>query len=180
MHFSHSPAEKTFKNVIFNTGCSNLRPGNKHKNPAVNPDLCLGGRSFLLLVGLLLARVRGHSGHRLLWLHGLHHLLLWFLGDGRQRLLLLRGQGERLQVIATRFGLQVGVVEQETLLLLELGDFAVHAHRTEPAPGQRGRVFETLEDVPGRNLLFGGYLEALMEERQKSYTPWLDWLNKSY
>ena len=169
MHGSRSPAEKTFKNVIFNTGCSNLRSVKKHRNPSVNPDLCLGGRSFLLLVGLLLARVRGHSRHSLLRLHGLHHLLLWFLGDGRQRLLLLRGQGERLQVIATRFGLQVGVVEQETLLLLKLGDFAVHAHSTEPAPGQRGGVFETLKDVPGRNLLFGRYLKALIAERQKSY-----------
>ena len=47
------------------------------------------------------------------------------------------------------------MVEQETLLLLKFGDLAVHAHSTEPAPRKRGGMFETLEDVPRRNLLFG-------------------------
>lgn len=132
------------------------------KCPPVKSDLCLGGRIFLFFVGFLLVWVRRHSRHTLFWLHCLHHLLLWFLGDGCQWLLFFRGQGERLQVIATRFGLQVGVVEKETLLLLKLGDLTIHAHRTKPAPGERGRVFETLKDIPGRNLLFGWYLKALM------------------
>lgn len=96
-----------------------------------------------------------HSRHALVRLHSLNHLLLWFLGDGCQWLLLLRGQGERLQVIAARFGLQVCMVEQEALLLLEFSDLAIDTHCTEPAPGQRGRVFKSLEDIPGRNLLLG-------------------------
>lgn len=102
-----------------------------------------------------------HGGHALLRLHRLHHLLLRLLGNGGQRLLLLRRQGEGLQVIAARLGLQVRVVEQEALLLLELGDLAIDAHRAEPAPGERRRVLEALEDVPGRNLLLGRHLKAL-------------------
>lgn len=47
----------------------------------------------------------------------------------------------------------MGVVEQKTLLLLKFGDLAVNADRTKPAPGERGGVFETLKDIPGRDLL---------------------------
>lgn len=143
---------------------------NIQRRLSVKSDLCLGGWSFLLLAGFLLVGIRWHSWHTLLWLHRLNHLLLWFLGDGCQGLLLFRGQGERLQVIASRFGLQVGVVEQKTLLLLKFGDLAVHTHGTEPAPGEWGRVFETLEDIPGRNLLFGGYLKTLMAETEQCYS----------
>lgn len=111
-----------------------------------------------------------HGGHALLRLHRLHHLLLRLLGDGGQRLLFLWRQGERLQVIAARLGLQVRVVEQEALLLLEFGDLPIDAHRAEPAPGERRRVLEALEDVPGGNLLLGGHLKALTE-RQRDGTP---------
>lgn len=107
-----------------------------------------------------------HGGHALLRLHRLHHLLLRLLGDGGQRLLLLWRQGEGLQVIAARLGLQVRVVEQEALLLLEFGDLPIDAHRAEPAPGERRRVLEALEDVPGGNLLLGGHLKALTADRE--------------
>lgn len=125
-------------------------------------DLCLGRGSFLFL-GFLLARLRGNSRYILLWFHRLHHLLLWFLGDRCQGFFLFRRQGKWLQVIATRFGLQVGVVEEVTLLLFKFGDLSVHAYCTKPAPGERRGVFETLKNIPGRNLLFGGYLKALTE-----------------
>lgn len=107
-----------------------------------------------------------HGRHTLLRLHRLHHLLLRLLGDGGQRLLLLRWQGQRLQVIAARLGLQMRVVEQEALLLLEFGDLPIDAHCAEPAPGEGGRVLEALKDVPGRYLLLGRYLEALTADRQ--------------
>lgn len=168
---SHSPREKKEGNVLlFNTDCSNLCPEIRYikERLSVKSDLCLGGWSFLLLAWFLLVWVRGNGGHTFLWLHCLNHLLLWLLGDGCQGLLFFRGQGERLQVITTWFGLQVGVIEQKTLLLFEFGDLAVHAHCSEPAPGERGGVFETLKHIPGRNLLFRWYLKALMAERQSS------------
>lgn len=109
-----------------------------------------------------------HGRHALLRLRRLHHLLLRLLGNGGQRLLLLRRQGEGLQVIAARLRLQVCVVEQEALLLLELGDLAIDAHRAEPAPGERRRVLEALEDVPGGNLLLGRHLKALTKATEKT------------
>lgn len=47
------------------------------------------------------------------------------------------------------------MVEQETLLLLKFVDLAIYAYGAKPAPGERGRVFETLKDVPWGNLLLG-------------------------
>lgn len=129
-------------------------------------NLCLVGWIFLLLVGFLLIWVRRNTRHTLFWLHSLHHLLFWFLRHWRQWLLFFWGQWEWFQVIAARFGLQVSVVEQETLLLLKFVDLAIYAYRAKPAPGQRGRVFKTLKDVPWGNLLLGWYLKTLLAHIQ--------------
>lgn len=61
------------------------------------------------------------------------------------------------------------VVEQETLLLLKFVDLAIDAYRAKPAPGQRGRVFETLKDVPWGNLLLGWYLKTLLAHIQNGW-----------
>lgn len=135
-------------------------------------NLCLVGWIFLLLVGFLLIWVRRNTRYTLFWLHSLHHLLFWFLRHGRQWLFFFWGQWELFQVIATRFGLQVSVVQQETLLLLKSVDLAIYAYRAKPAPGQRGRVFETLKDVPWGNLLLGWYLKTLLARIQNG------WLHK--
>lgn len=129
-------------------------------------NLGLVGWIFLLLVGFLLIWVRRNTSYTLFWFHSLHHLLFWFLRHGRQWLFFFWGQWEWFQVIATRFGLKVSVVEQETLLLLKFVDLAIYAYRAKPAPGQRGRVFETLKDVPWRNLLLGWYLKTLLPHIQ--------------
>lgn len=131
--------------------------------------LGLVGWIFLLLVGFLLIGVRRNTGYTLFWLHSLHHLLFWFLRHGRQWLLFFWGQWEWFQVIASRFGLQVSVVEQETLLLLKFVDLAIDAYRAKPAPGERGRVFETLKDVPRGNLLLGWYLKTLLAYIQNGW-----------
>lgn len=94
---------------------------------------------------------------RLPWIHLLVRLRRHRCGW----LLLLLGQVEGRQIVTARFGLYVGVVKQEPLLLVILHDFAVDPHGPKPAPGQRSRVLQALEHVPRRNLLLSGHLKTL-------------------
>ena len=66
------------------------------------------------------------------------------MADWLRRLLLIRRQLGRLEVVVVRFLPGVGVVVRQAELLLVLEGFALHADRSEEGPRERGGVLEGL------------------------------------
>ena len=100
-------------------------------------------------------------GFSLIW--QLSWFPLRFLRDGRCRLFLflLRGQGQRLEVVTSGLGHGVCVIQQEVMLFLVLDHLPVYSDSPEPGPGQRSWVLLTLKQIPWGHLLLRGHLETL-------------------
>lgn len=127
-----------------------------------------------LFLFLLLLIVRCDTVDALLLLP-CFHLLVWLRSHRCRWLLLLLGQVEGRQIVTALFGLYVGVVKQEPLLLLKLCDFAIDPHGSEPAPGERSGVLQPLKHVPWRNLLLSRHLKTLCARDHKTNAKVTEW-----